>query len=157
MTPPRCWQCELGDSATRVLRVGIIAAMKQMVVLVAILMAVCTASPLPLLARAAHQDKPVDVAGKWVLTVETAAGTGTPTIELTQDGGSLAGTYSSEVFGQQKLTGTIKGNVISFGFSGSVQGATVTVTYTGTADAATMKGKVTVGELGEGTFTGKRQ
>ena len=30
------------------------------------------------------------------------------------------------------------------------------VTYSGTTDASTMKGKVTVGELGEGTFTGKK-
>jgi lipopolysaccharide export system protein LptA len=131
--------------------------MKQLTLLVAMVMAIYAASPLPPPAHAAHQDKPVDVAGKWALTVETGGGTGTPTIALTQDGETLAGTYSSQVFGEQKLTGTIKGNAISFGFTGSVQGTTVTVTYTGTADAATMKGKVTVGELGEGTFTGKKQ
>jgi lipopolysaccharide export system protein LptA len=133
--------------------------MKHLIVLVAVAVAMAFggASPSPLLAHAAHQAKPVDVAGKWALTVETANGTGTPTIELTQDGETLAGTYSSQVFGEQKLTGTIKGNAISFGFTGSVQGATVTVTYTGTTDATTMKGKVTVGDLGEGTFTGKKQ
>ena len=131
--------------------------MKHLTLLVTIVMAFCVASPLPLLAHAARQDKPVDVAGKWALTVETAGGTGTPTIELTQDGETLAGTYSSQVFGEQKLTGTIKGNAISFGFTGSVQGTTVTVTYTGTATPATLKGKVTVGDIGEGTFTGKKQ
>jgi hypothetical protein len=42
--------------------------------------------------------------------------------------------------------------------SGSVQEAAVAVTYTGTAaDAATMKGTVWVGDLGEGTFTGRKQ
>lgn len=131
--------------------------MKHIMLLVAIVMAFCAASPLPLRAHAAHQDKPVDVAGKWAITVETAGGTGAPTIELTQDGENLQGTYSSQVFGEQKLTGTIKGTAISFGFTGSVQGTTVTVTYTGTADATSMKGKVTVGDLGEGTFTGKKQ
>jgi hypothetical protein len=50
-----------------------------------------------------------------------------------------------------------QGNAISFGFTGSVQGTTVNVTYTGTADAATMKGKVAVGDMGEGTFSGKKQ
>lgn len=135
----------------------IIAAMKHLTVLVTILMAFYASSPLPLLADAARQGRPVDVAGKWALTVETAGGTGTPTIELTQDGEALTGTYSSQVFGEQKLTGTIKGSAISFGFTGSVQGATVTVTYTGTAAPTTMKGKVTVGDLGEGTFTGKKQ
>jgi lipopolysaccharide export system protein LptA len=131
--------------------------MKHLILLVAVAMAFGVASPLPLLAHAAHQTKPVDVAGKWALTVETGNGTATPTIELTQDGETLAGTYSSQVFGEQKLTGTIKGDAISFGFTGSVQGATVIVTYTGTTDATTMKGKVTVGDLGEGTFTGKKQ
>ena len=131
--------------------------MKHLTLLVTIVMAFYAASPLPPLAHAARQDKPVDVAGKWALTVETAGGTGTPTIELTQDGETLAGTYSSQVFGEQKLTGTIKGNAISFGFTGSVQGTTVTVTYTGTAAPTTLKGKVTVGDIGEGTFTGKKQ
>lgn len=131
--------------------------MKHLTLLVTMVMALYVASPMPLLGHAAHQDKPVDVAGKWALAVETTGGTGTPSIELTQDGEILAGTYSSQVFGEQKLTGTIKGNAISFGFTASVQGAVVTVTYTGTADATTMKGKVTVGDLGEGTFTGKKQ
>jgi hypothetical protein len=33
----------------------------------------------------------------------------------------------------------------------------VKVTYTGTVENGTMKGKVTLGDLGEGTFTGKKQ
>jgi hypothetical protein len=113
--------------------------------------------PLPVLASAARQDKPVDVSGNWALTVETPGGTGTPSVELKQDGETLTGNYSSQVFGEQKVTGTIKGNAITFGFTTSFQGSTVTVTYTGTADATTMKGKVTVGDLGEGTFTGKKK
>jgi hypothetical protein len=55
------------------------------------------------------------------------------------------------------VTGTIKGSAITFGFTTSFQGSTVTVTYTGTADATTMKGKVAVGDLGEGTFTGRKK
>ena len=102
--------------------------MKHLTLLVTIVMALCAASPLPLVAHAARQDKPVDVSGKWALTVETAGGTGTPTVELKQDGETLTGTYSSQVFGEQKVTGTIKGNAISFGFTGSFQGASVTVT-----------------------------
>ena len=93
----------------------------------------------------------------WALTVETAGGTGTPSVELKQDGETLTGNYSSQVFGEQKVTGTIKGNAITFGFTTSFEGSSVTVTYSGTADASTMKGKVTVGDLGEGTFTGKKR
>ena len=54
------------------------------------------------------------------------------------------------------MTGTIKGTAITFGFTTEFQGSNVTVTYAGTVDGATMKGKVTVGDMGEGTFTGKR-
>ncbi len=113
--------------------------------------------PAQVLADAAAQDKPVDVSGNWALTVETSAGTGNPTVEFKQDGETLTGNYSSQVFGEQKVTGTIKGNAITFGFTTSFQGSTVTVTYTGTVDPSTMKGKVTLGELGEGTFTGKKK
>lgn len=113
--------------------------------------------PALLPAHGPRQDTPVDVAGTWALTVETAGGTGTPSVELKQDGETLTGNYSSQVFREQKVTGTIKGNAFTFGFTTSFQGSTVTVTYTGTADATTTKGKVTVGDLGEGTFTGKKQ
>jgi len=135
---------------------GIIAAMKRLALLVTLALALHPGSSL-LLADDARQDKPVDVAGKWALTVETANGTGTPGLELKQDGETLTGTYSSQVFGEQKVTGTIKGSAITFGFKTSFQGSDVTVTYTGTADASTMKGKVAVGDMGEGTFTGKKQ
>src|ERR1044071_9458979 len=103
------------------------------------------------------QEKPADVAGTWAITVETAGGTGTPTLRLTQSGETLTGTYSSEVFGEQKVTGTIKGNAITFGFTGTIEGTAVKVTYTGTVETVTMKGKVTIGDLGEGTFTAKKQ
>ena len=131
--------------------------MKRLAWLVTILVVLRLGFPALLLAHGARQDKPVNVAGSWALTVETAAGTGTPSIELKQDGETLTGNYSSEVFGEQKVTGTIKGNAVTFGFTTSFEGSTVTVTYTGTADASTMKGKVTIGDLGEGTFTGRKR
>jgi hypothetical protein len=120
-----------------------------------VLMAVAP-GPARGLATAASQDKPADVAGTWAITVETANGTGTPSVTFKQDGDKLTGTYSSQIFGEQKVTGTIKGNAISFSFTGSFDGNTLTVTYSGTVDGNTMKGKVTLGELGEGTFTAKK-
>jgi lipopolysaccharide export system protein LptA len=125
-------------------------------VVIVMLLAAATL-PASSLGSAAPQDKPADVAGTWAITVETANGTGTPSVTLKQDGEKLTGTYSSQIFGEQKVTGTIKGNAISFGFTGSIEGTTVTVTYSGTVDKSTMKGKVTLGELGEGTFTAKKQ
>ena len=113
-------------------------------------------SQTSLAAHAAQQEKPADVAGKWELTVETSAGTGSPSVLFKQDGETLTGTYSSQVFGEQHVTGTIKGNAITFAFKGSFQGNEVTVTYTGTVDGSAMKGKVALSGLGEGTFTGKK-
>lgn len=131
--------------------------MKRLACLVMMVSAVYFGSQTPLFARAARQDKPADVAGKWALTVETSAGTGNPSVEFKQDGETLTGTYSSQVFGEQHVTGTIKGNAITFGFKGSFQGNEVTVTYTGTVEGSGMKGKVALSGLGEGTFTGKKQ
>jgi hypothetical protein len=104
-----------------------------------------------------QQEDPADVAGVWALTVETSQGTGTPTVTFKQDGEKLTGTYSSQVFGEQQVTGTIKGLSITFSFTGSIGGAAVSVTYSGTVEKDTMKGKVTIGDLGEGTFTGKKK
>ena len=103
------------------------------------------------------QDKPQDVSGTWALTVETANGTGNPSVTLKQDGGKLTGNYSSPLFGEQKVTGTIKGSAFTFSFTGSIEGNTLTVTYSGTVEKDTMKGKVTLGDLGEGTFTGQKK
>ena len=103
------------------------------------------------------QEKPADVAGKWAITVETPGGSGSPSVTFTQSGETLSGTYMSEVFGEQKVTGTVKGNAITFGFTATIEGTAVKVTYTGTVESTTMKGKVTLGELGEGTFTAKKQ
>jgi len=103
------------------------------------------------------QEKPADVAGKWAITVETPGGSGSPSVTFTQSGETLSGTYMSELFGEQKVTGTVKGNAITFGFTATIEGTAVKVTYTGTVESTTMKGKVTLGELGEGTFTAKKQ
>lgn len=104
-----------------------------------------------------RQDTPANVAGAWALTVETAQGTGTPSVTFKQDGDSLTGTYSSQVFGEQQITGAINDTAITFSFTGSVEGTTVAVTYAGTVEKDAMKGKVTLGELGEGTFTARRK
>jgi hypothetical protein len=104
-----------------------------------------------------NQDKPHDVAGTWALTVETAQGTGNPSVTLKQDGEKLTGSYSSQVFGEQQVTGTIKANAITFTFTASLEGNSMTVTYSGTVEKDTMKGTVVIGNLGEGTFTGKKK
>jgi hypothetical protein len=100
----------------------------------------------------------VDVTGNWTLEVNTqAGGTTMPTVTLKQDGEKLTGHYSSQTLGEADITGTVKGQQIEFGFDVEVQGFALHVIYTGTVTRDTMKGKISLGELGDGTFTGKKQ
>jgi hypothetical protein len=101
---------------------------------------------------------PANVTGKWIFAVETSAGGGTPTVTLKQEGEKLTGHYSSAQLGEAELTGSVKGAAITFSFGADVQGTHLDVTYSGTIDGKdSMKGKVNLGGLGEGTFTARKQ
>jgi hypothetical protein len=126
--------------------------MKRRLLLIAAF-ALAVATPRTSIGQAA-----TDVTGKWLFTVETTAGGGTPTVTLKQDGEKLTGHYSSAQLGEADLKGSVKGNAVTFTFGTDVQGTHLDVTYSGTVDGKdSMKGKVNLGGLGEGTFTAKRQ
>jgi hypothetical protein len=109
-------------------------------------------------AAGTAQSSRIDVTGKWAFTVQTDAGTGTPTVTLKQEGEKLTGHYSSQNLGEADLTGTVKGQEIKFSFSADAQGTQLTVTYTGTVENKdSLKGAVDLGGLAQGTFTAKRQ
>ena len=96
-----------------------------------------------------------NVAGEWDFTVETQAGTGTPHFSLKQDGSNVSGSYKGQL-GEAPVTGTVKGNELTINFKVSAQGTDLAITYSGTVDGDSIKGKVSLGELGEGSFTGKK-
>ena len=98
---------------------------------------------------------PANVAGEWNLTVESPNGPGTPTVVFKQDGENLTGTYKGR-FGDSTLKGTIKGNSIKFSTTISPQGQDLEISYSGTVDGGNMKGSVTFGAMGEGSFSGKK-
>jgi hypothetical protein len=111
-----------------------------------------------LTARGSAQSGKIDVTGKWLFSVQTDAGTGTPTVTLKQDGENLTGHYSSATLGEADLTGTLKGKDIKFAFKVDAQGTALDITYSGTVeDKDSIKGEVDLGGLGKGTFTAKRQ
>jgi hypothetical protein len=97
----------------------------------------------------------VNVTGTWNFTVETAQGSGSPTFTFKQEGEALTGTYKGQ-FGEAPLKGTVKGNDISFTIKINAQGQDMEITYTGKVDGNTMKGKAMLGQLGEATFTAKK-
>ena len=96
-----------------------------------------------------------NVTGEWDFQVETQAGTGTPHFSLKQDGTSVTGHYKGQL-GEAPVTGTVKGNELTINFKVSAQGSELAITYVGTVDGDSIKGKVTLGEMGEGSFTGKK-
>ena len=127
--------------------------MRHICVRLAVLAAVLSAAAL----AGAGQAAKVDVTGKWTFAVETSAGSGTPVMTFKQDGEKLTGHYSGQL-GEADLTGSVKGQDIEFKFSVDAQGMTLNAIYTGTVDSKdSMKGKVDLVGLGEGTFTAKRQ
>lgn len=106
----------------------------------------------------AQQSSKVDLTGTWAFTVLSAAGTGMPTVTFKQDGEKLTGHYSSMLVGEADLVGAIKDQSIQFSVQAEVQGTKIELTFTGTVESKdAMSGKMSAGDFGGGTFTGKRQ
>jgi hypothetical protein len=128
---------------------------------------VATAAPAPAPAAGGASGSPAtspaaptggfDISGNWIFSVETSVGSGTPAFTFKQSGEKLTGTYSGQL-GQANIAGTLKGSELSFSFTAEAGGQSAQVTYTGKVLANDkMQGTVSLGGLGEGTWTGKRQ
>jgi len=115
-------------------------------------LSVCLLAALACVLLLAH-----DVSGNWEFTVDTAAGSGSPSFVLKQDGEKLTGTYNG-LFGKADVTGSVKGDQIEFKFDFDYSGQKGVARYTGTiASDKKMSGKVEIGDLGEGTWTAAKQ
>ena len=97
-----------------------------------------------------------NVTGEWLFNVTTDQGGGTPTITFKQDGEKLTGKYAGQL-GNADLTGTVKGTAIHFTFTIDAQGQQAPVTYDGTVEKNTMKGKLDIGGMVNGTFTATKK
>ncbi|HVN04609.1 MAG TPA: hypothetical protein VMT86_09345 [Bryobacteraceae bacterium] len=98
-----------------------------------------------------------DISGNWEFSVDTAAGSGSPSFVFKQDGESLTGTYNG-LFGKADVKGTVKGDQVDFQFKFDYSGQSGVAHYTGTIESDTkMKGKVEIGDLAEGTWTATKQ
>ena len=131
----------------RVMSVGVLGVVMGVAVVVAALSGVF-----------AFAQERADVSGDWMLTVQTDNGTTTPSVSLEQNGSELTGHYSSEALGEADVTGTIDGNGLRFSLQASLQGVSLEVVYMGTVEAdGTLSGRIALGDLGGGTFTGTRR
>lgn len=109
-----------------------------------------------LLASARLDAQATNVTGEWAFSVQTDQGSGEPTITLKQDGEKLTGKYVGQL-GTADLSGTVKGSAIHFTFTLDVQGQQAPVTYDGTVEKNTMKGKLDIGGMVNGTFTATKK
>ena len=109
-----------------------------------------------LLATAQLGAQATNVTGEWAFTVTTDQGAGNPVITFKQDGEKLTGKYAGQL-GNADLTGTVKGTAIHFTFTLDLQGQQAPVTYDGTVEKNTMKGKMDIGGMVNGTFTATKK
>lgn len=117
---------------------------------------VALVAAVALLAPAHLGGQGTNVTGEWAFTVQTDQGGGTPAITFKQDGETLTGKYNGQL-GTADLTGTLKGNDITFNFTIDVQGQAAPVTYKGTVEKNTMKGTMDIGGMVSGTFTATKK
>jgi hypothetical protein len=109
-----------------------------------------------LAATVAAQKQEFDLTGEWVFEVQTDAGTGSPTFSLKQTGNKVTGKYKG-LLGEADVTGSVSGKTFKLTFSGDAQGTAITATYDGEFESATtVKGKMDMGGMASGTFTGKK-
>lgn len=104
------------------------------------------------LSHAVAQSQP-NIAGLWNMSVTVSQGSGNPVFSLKQPTDStITGTYTG-TFGEAPVTGKIKGNKITL----TITTSNVTMTYEGTVEGNKMKGKVSLGEYGDGEFSGQKK
>jgi len=96
-----------------------------------------------------------NLSGKWQVEVEGYGAPRTQKFDLKQEGDGLSGVYAGK-FGESKVTGTVKDSAIEFEMKIIENERIVLVHYTGTATDDGIKGTVTFGDLGKGTWVASR-
>jgi hypothetical protein len=91
------------------------------------------------------------------MTLEMTMGSGTPTLEIKQDGGKITGTYTGR-YGGAPIEGTVTDRAITFSCTIDAEGQAARMDFRGeiAADGQTMKGSAEIEGLGDATWTAKR-
>jgi len=99
-----------------------------------------------------------DISGTWNFSVDLEEGShGDPTFVFKQEGETLTGSYSGPL-GEQKVTGTVKGDQAVFGFEFKNEDQTVKATYTGKVEGpAKMTGTVEFSGGPKGKWTATKK
>lgn len=95
------------------------------------------------------------VAGEWNASMNTPGGTREFKVLFVVKGDSLSGTVKRPT-GEVPLSGTIKGNAITFSYNIVYGDNPLTLTVVGTVEGDSMKGSIDLGGGGNEAFTMKK-
>ena len=96
-----------------------------------------------------------NISGKWEVQVEGYGAPRTQKFDLKQKGEDVSGVYAGK-FGESKVTGTVKDSAVEFEMRVIENERILTVHYIGTASEDGIKGTVTFGDAGKGTWVMSR-
>ena len=96
-----------------------------------------------------------NITGKWEVQVEGYGAPRTQKFDLKQTGADLSGVYAGK-FGESKVSGTVKDSAVDFEMRVIENDRILTVHYVGTAADDGIKGTVTFGDAGKGTWVASR-
>ncbi len=99
---------------------------------------------------------PLQVQGRWRVTIHYTRGVGEQQFTLTQNGCSLEGMQQGALYGAA-LTGEIHGDQVALRSSMAVPGSTVEWNFRGVAQKDTMTGTVDLGEYGTANWEASRE
>jgi len=88
---------------------------------------------------AAAAQEPANVAGTWEVSSQGRNGPMTQTLTITQDGGKIKGTLTSQR-GDANFEGTVTGNKVAFTIKRETDNGTFVIEYSATVDGDSMKG-----------------
>jgi hypothetical protein len=128
--------------------------MRKLLLMMIVAMSVATGAAQ---TQAPAKPAPVNVTGKWSMSLETDAFTATPTLDLKQDGEKLTGTYIGR-YCECKFEGKIKDRTLEFAFTMNAEGMDVRMQFTGevSQDGEAIRGKASLSEIGDANWSAKR-
>ena len=104
---------------------------------------------------AAPSTPAVDLAGRWNVRIEYAAGSSTHVLHLRQTGNDIAGTHQGD-FVARDVTGTINGSDVRLRSNYGQGGDSLSFTFTGKASADGMSGELDMGEYLSARWSARR-
>ena len=98
---------------------------------------------------------PAQVAGEWLVETQYVLGRSLHAMSLQQDGSRLGGAYSSQ-YTRTDLQGQVVGDQVQFSTVLGYQSNMIRYVFSGQVEGDAMRGTVTLGEYGKGTWTATR-